>query len=393
MSIAPKKSLARRLALGGAVVAIVITGGLYTLHGRHESQAAPMAAPPPVPVLVRTLEPQKVRLWTEFSGRLHAVDSADIRPEVSGRITQVLFQDGQTVKAGDLLFVIDPRPYQAAVEKAEANLASAKTNAGFAKIDYDRAAGMLGSQAISKRIYDQAANANRVALAAVQAAQAGLDQAKVDLDHAYVRAPISGRTSRAEITLGNLVQSGSNAPLLTSIVSNDTVYADFDVDEGTYLDSIRGDARGRAAEERIPVNLTVAGDTDHVYQGKIYTFDNRINPATGTIRARAKFDNRDGSLVPGMFVTVSLSSSAAHDELLVPERAVSFDQDKKFVLVVGSGNKVAYRPIELGKQLGSDRVALKGVAAGDRIVVDGTQHAYPGMTVAPEEAARVSQAH
>jgi multidrug efflux system membrane fusion protein len=388
------KRIAGRAVFAGAVVAAIAGAAFYSEHGREVSQAAVVPPPPPaVPVTVETLEPQHIHLWSDYSGRLQAVDSAEIRPEVSGRIIQVLFQDGQSVKAGDLLFVIDPRPYKAAVERAEANLASAKANAGYAKVEFDRAAGMVGAEAIAKSVYDQRANADRVAVAAVEAAQAELDQANVDLDHAYVRAPISGRASRAEITLGNLVQSGPGAPLLTTIVSNDGIYADFDVDEQTYLDSIRSDARGLAAERRISVELTVAGDNDHVYRGKIYSFDNQIDVASGTIRARAKFDNADGALLPGMFVAVRLASGAPEDALLIPDRAVSFDQSKKYVFVVGRDDKVAYREVDLGHSVGAERVALKGVAAGDRVIVDGIQHVMPDMVVAPEEdgAARVSQ--
>jgi multidrug efflux system membrane fusion protein len=378
--------IARRVLLTGSAISAIILGGFYTEHGRQVSQAAPVSAPPAVPVLVHTVAPQSVRVWSEFSGRLHAVDSAEIRPQVSGRITQVLFQDGQTVKAGDLLYVIDPRPYQAAVEQAEANLASAKANAGFAKVEFQRAAGMIGAQAIAKSVYDQRADADRVAEAAVEGAQAALDQAQINLDYAHVRAPISGRASRAEITIGNLVQAGPGAPLLTTIVSNDGIYADFEVDEQTYIDNIRNVAKGRDAERLIPVELTIAGDTARSYQGKIYTFDNQIDVASGTIRARAKFDNTDGALVPGMFVTVRLASGSSERAMLIPDQAVSFDQSKKFVLVVGTDNKVAYREVELGQSVGPERIALGGIQPGERVIVDGIQHVMPGMVVAPQEA-------
>lgn len=379
----------RRFVLGSTLLALIAVGGAYWAWGPQlvsgNAKAAP-AAPPPVSVTVRTLKPQKVRVWSEFSGRLHAVDSAEIRPEVGGRITAVQFEDGQTVKAGDVLFVIDPRPYEAAVAKARADLASAQANANLAKIELDRAAGMLRAQAISQSIYDGRANAARVANAAIDAADATLKQAEIDLDHAYVKAPISGRASHAEITLGNLVQPGPNAPLLTTIVSNQSIYADFEVDELTYLESIRSVAKRREDERQIPVRLSVQGDTDRVYRGHIYSFDNRINPATGTIRARAKFDNADGMLVPGMFVSVKLADAAEQEALMIPDRAVGFDQSKKFVYVVADGNKVAYRPIELGKPVGSERIALSGVEAGDRVIVDGVQHVRPDAVVDPKEA-------
>jgi multidrug efflux system membrane fusion protein len=378
--------VARRPLIATAIVALVVAGGIYSARGTHSSQGSP-APSPAVPVTVHTLAEQKILVWSEFSSRLHAVDSAEVRPEVGGRITEVLFEDGQSVTAGDILFVIDPRPYEAAVARAEANLASAVTNAAFAKVEFERAANIIASQAIPQRLYDERANTSRVANATVKMAEAALRQAALDLEHAHVRAPISGRASRAEITLGNLVQPGPGAPLLTTIVSNHAIYADFEVDEQTYVETIRDYANGRDGERRIPVQLSLHGDKGRVYQGNIYTFDNRIDAASGTIRARAKFDNSDGALVPGMFVSVRLANGKEHTELLIPDRAVGFDQSKKFVYVVGDGNKVAYREVELGKQVQSQRVALKGVQAGDRVIVDGVQRVRPEIVVEATESA------
>ncbi len=386
------RRLARLSLLTSATAVVAIAGALYATQDHGATQAAALTASPPVPVMVRTLAEQKIRVWSDFSARLHAVDSAEIRPEVSGRITAVLFEDGQAVKAGDVLFIIDPRPFEASAARAEANLATAQTNAGFAKVEFDRAAGLMASQAIAQRLYDERANANRVAVAAIRAAEADLKQAKLDLEHAHVRAPITGRASRAEITLGNLVQAGPAAPLLTTIVANQTIYAEFEVDEQTYLESVSGFKGGRDDERRIPVQLTFPGDRTRSYQGAVYSFDNRINVSTGTIRARAKFDNADGALAPGMFATIRLANGAERNELLIPNRAVGFDQSKKFVLVVGPDDKVAYREVELGKQVAAQRIALKGVAAGDRVIVDGLQHVRPDMSVAPKEAPAADQA-
>jgi multidrug efflux system membrane fusion protein len=381
------KQIVRRVIVTGLVVGVLVAGGIYGQRLATPSQAEPAPPRPAVGVVVQTLAVQKVRVWSEFSGRLHAVDSAEIRPEVGGRITSVLFEDGQSVKAGDLLFVIDTRSYEAAVARTEANLASAQTNAAFAKVELDRAAGMLGSQAIAQRVYDERANASRVANAAVKAADAELKQALLDLDHAHVKAPISGRASRAEITVGNLVQTGASAPLLTTIVSNSSIYADFEVDEQTYVDTIRGHANGRDDERRIPVQLALQSDKTHAYRGMIYSFDNRIDVASGTIRARAKFDNADGALVPGMFVSVKLANATERDALLIPDRAVGFDQSKKFVYLVGPDSKVVYREVELGKQVEAQRVVLKGVEAGERVIVDGVQHVRPDVVVEAKEAA------
>jgi multidrug efflux system membrane fusion protein len=385
------KTISKRPLLTVALAALVAGGGLYAVGRSHPSEAATApAAPPAVEVTVQTLSPKKVQVWSEFSGRLHAVDQAEIRPEVNGRITEVRFHDGQNVKQGDILLVIDPRPYEAAVSRAEANLASAKTNADFARIEQQRAAGMIKTEAIAQRIYDERNNNLRVAEAAVKAAEADLKTAQVDLEHAYVRAPISGRTSRAELTVGNIVQSGPSAPVLTSVVSHQAIYADFEVDEQTYVDTIRQAAGSPEQEHKVPVQLTLEGDKSHVYQGTIDSFDNRLDVASGTIRARAKFENTDGALVPGMFVSVALASPVEHEEILVPEKAVGFDQSKKFVLVVDKDNKVEYRAVELGPQVAASRVALKGVQAGDKVIVDGIQHVRPSAVVAPHEAAQTA---
>lgn len=381
-----------RPLLATAAVALLAAGGAYTAWTPRASSEAPAAVPAAVPVTVQTLAAQKVRVWSEFSGRLQAVDSAEIRPEVGGRITQVMFEDGQAVNAGDVLFVIDPRPFEAAVARAKANLATAKSNVIYSKIELDRAASLVNSQAFAQRTLDERANASRVALASVDAAEAELKQASIDLEHAYVRSPITGRASRAEITLGNLVQPGPNAPLLTTIVANQTIYADFEVDEATYLQRIRGIAAKREDERRVPVKLSLQGDTGRVFDGTIYSFDNRIDVATGTIRARAKFDNADGLLLPGMFVTVRLADAAEREVVLVPDRAVGFDQSKKFVFVVGADNKVGYREVELGKQVQAQRIALKGVEPGDRVIVDGVQHVRPNSLVVAKESTASSVA-
>lgn len=358
------------------------------MHSLSSVQAQPQAAAPApaVPVTVRTVSSETVRVWSEFSGRLQAVDAAQIRPEVSGRITEVRFRDGQMVKAGDILFVIDPRPYEAAVAKAEANLATAQANVRFTKAEVDRATNLVKTQAIPASTFDSRVNAHRAAEASVQAAQADLKDARLDLEYAYVKAPISGRASRAEITLGNLVQAGTNAPLLTSIVSNDSIYADFEVDERTYLRSVRAQADTQEEEQQIAVELTVAGDSEKVYTGTIHTFDNRIDASSGTIRARAKFANEDHGLLPGMFAAIKLASAGEATAILVPSRAVGTNQSKRFVYVVNDENKVTYREVTLGQQVGGQRIVQSGLQQGDRVIVDGLQHVRPDVTVQVTEA-------
>jgi multidrug efflux system membrane fusion protein len=380
--------LHHKATLLGAVAVIALGVGAVALrHGPNADAAAQAAAPAPAVVAVHTVTPQNVRIWSEFSGRMHAVDAAAIRPEVSGRLVEVRVRDGQTVNTGDVMFVIDPRPYEAAAAKAEANLATAQTNAGLARIELDRAARLVQTQAVSQSTLDQRASAERAAKAAIKAAEADLAQARLDLEHAYVKAPIAGRIGRAEVTVGNLVQAGPSAPVLTSIVSNDGIYADFEVDEQTYIKSIRAHAATSDKERQVPVELTVQGDTTNVYRGTIDSFDNAIDVSSGTIRARAKFANEDRSLVPGMFVSVRLASSADTTALLVPSRAIATNQSKKFVYVVGDDNKVVYREVSLGQQVDGQRIVLRGVEPGDRVIVDGVQHVRPDAIVQVREAA------
>ncbi|HEY3638451.1 MAG TPA: efflux RND transporter periplasmic adaptor subunit [Rhizomicrobium sp.] len=374
----------RNRALLGAAAAILLGGlGLIIWHSNAGSTQAP-AAPAAVAVGVMTVHAKPVRVWSEFSGRMTAVDSADVRPEVNGRITEVRFRNGQTVKTGDILFVIDPRPYEAAIAKAEADLATARSNASFAHSDLARAQALIGAQAISRAYYDQRVNAQGVADASIKGAEAELATAKVDLDHAYVKAPIGGRVSRAELTVGNVVQSGVNAPLLTSIVSNDGIYADFDVDEQTYLQTVRAHATTAAREQQIPVDLTIPGDTGHSYQGTIESFDNRISTGTGTIRARARFANADGTLVPGMFVSVKLANARDSNAILVPEAALGSDQSKRYVFVVDATNHATYRAVALGDEVGGERVVTSGLHDGDRVIVSGLQKIQPGAQVDPQ---------
>lgn len=273
--------------------------------------------------------------------------------------------------------------------QAEATIASDEANLQFAVLDQSRNDLLLKTRVIAQRDYDQTNTKKDAATAALLGAQAELKKALVDLDHAYVKAPISGRVSRAELTVGNLVLGGSGAsappPLLASIVSNDGIYADFEVDEQTYLETIRDTAKGSSQEKTIPVELSVQGGTGRVYKGFIETFDNRIDVNSGTIRARAKFDSKDQTLVPGMFVSVPLASSHEQNLLLVSDRAIGFDQSKEFVFIVTSDNTVRYREVDLGTELGGQRVVLKGLDAGDRVIVDGVQRVHPGDTVDPKE--------
>jgi membrane fusion protein, multidrug efflux system len=379
----PRRWVIIGLVAGAAAIAVgAIVPGEYE---RAAQASVPPAANAAVPVTVNLLAPQTVNPFAEFSGRINAVDYAEIRPQVAGRIVDIRFHDGQRVNQGDILFVIDPRPYEAAVTKAEADLATARNNAKFAKIESERGSQLVKTSALSLETYDQRANADAVAQAAVQSAQAALTAAQINVDYAYIKAPISGRISRAEITLGNLVGSPTAPPpLLASIVSDNGVYADFEVDEQTYLNNVRNYGQAQERQQTIPVELAIRGDSGHTYRGTIESFDNRIDNGSGTIRARARFANSDGSLIPGMFVSVRMGNGKLDDALVVPESAIGNDQSKRFVFVVGDNNKAEYRTVQLGPQVDGKRVVLAGIKAGDRVILDHLQRLAPGAQVAPQ---------
>lgn len=331
------------------------------------------------------VEQKPVQIWQSFSGRLEAVDYVEIRPQVTGTIKDIKFADGQIVNKGDVLLIIDPAPYEAAANQAKADLQSARDQATLAQKDLARAQDLIKTGAIPKRVLDERQSGAQVTKSAIAAAAARLDQAKIDVDRAYVKAPISGRIGRAERTIGNLVQAGPNAPLLTSIVSSDGIYADFQVDEETYLKYVRGEgAADAAAESQVPVRMTLNSDKATVYQGRVQSFDNRIDTTSGTIRARALFPNENGRLLPGMFATIEMGGAGTQDSITVPERAVSTDQDRKFVYVIGADKALAYREITPGAVVEGQRVVLSGLKPGEIIVTEGLIRLRPGMKVAPQ---------
>ncbi|UTF59142.1 efflux RND transporter periplasmic adaptor subunit [Gilvimarinus sp. DA14] len=347
-------------------------------------------APPPPAVDVLVLEPESVRTWVEFSGRLAPVESAKIRPLVGGVIQKVLFAEGQQVEQGQPLFVIDPRPHQAAVAEAEARLAVAQSRAQLAQDELKRSQQLVNDKLISQSIYDAARSAKHVADADVKQAEAVLSQQQLNLEYAHITAPISGRVSRAELTAGNVVDAGINAPVLTEIVATNQLFAEFNVDEATYIEFVRS----VQDPQQMPVKLTLARDSDVVYEGRISSFDNRLDPTSGTIRARAVIDNRDGALTAGMFANVRLGAASINEVLLVPSLAVSTNQSKKFVLVVDDTNTATYREVTLGEYYQGRRVVAAGLSPGERVIVNGLSHVRPNTVVAPREVAtEVAAAH
>ncbi len=364
--------------------AAILSGIAGFYYVTTANAAAPAAVPPAPAVDVVVVQPQEIRTWANFSGRLSPVESAAIKPLVSGTIQQVLFKDGQQVKKGQPLFVIDPRPHQASVQRAQAQLATAQSRAKLARDELSRLQQLITAKLVSQSIYDSALSGDQVAQAAVQEAEAALSQAKLNLEYAHISAPISGRISRAELTVGNVVEAGPNAPQLAQVVASDKLYAEFNVDEATYIQFVRN----TKSAEQMPVELTLANASttavpNVVYQGYITAFDNRLDTNSGTIRARAVFDNNDGALTAGMFANVRLGSAEKTSTLLAPERAIGTNQSKKFVLVVDEKNVANYREITLGDHYQGQRVILTGVNAGDKIIVNGLSHVRPNSVVNP----------
>jgi RND family efflux transporter MFP subunit len=365
------------LPVGFIVVAMVLAG--------CAPQAAPAPQAPPVSV-AKVLE-RKVNDWDEFTGRIQAIDSVEIRPRVSGYIERVAFTEGGLVKKGDLLFVIDPRPYRAELAKAQADAAAAKTRAELARNEVARAERLLSARAISQEEYDERVNRAQETSSGVAAAAAAVEVARLNLEFTQVVSPIDGRVSKAEVTPGNLVGSGERATLLTTVVSVDPVYVEFTGDEQVYLKYIsmsKSGERASSRDEPNPVWMGLANEEGFPHPGYMSFVDNQLDPATGTIRGRAIFRNPDGVFTPGLFARVKLLGSGKYDAILISDRAVGTDQSQKFVLVVGADNTLSYRPVKLGRIVQGLRVVLAGLQPGETIVVNGVQHVRPGMPVAPQ---------
>lgn len=370
----------------------VLAGGykLFSAQAKAPEGQAQGGAPQAMPVSVEIIKSQPVQMWKEFSARLEAVDYAEIRPQVGGIIKEVKFEDGQYVKQNDALYVIDRRPYQAIVNRVIADVDAAVNEAELAKKELDRAKNLIEADAISEKIYDERQNDVKIAEARAASAKAQLQTARINLGYATVKAPISGKVSRDEIKVGNLVEAGSNAPILTTIVSDEGIYADFEVDEKTYLKEIRTKTEG-GDEKLIPVEL-ITSDKTTIYKGAVQSFDNRIDTTSGTIRARAFFENENGVLLPGMFATVKMGSATPEDRIIVPEKAIGTDQDRKFVYVVDAENKVNYRPISIGDSVNGSRIVLSGLQEGDQVIVDGIIRIRPNMIVAPQVKSAMKEA-
>ena len=387
MNQVPLQTRRRLWVAGTTVTAIVAALASVVMLESGPAKATPSPAVQAMPVSVAKVEQSEVATWNEFSGRLEAVERVDIRSRVAGTVQAVHFREGALVKAGDLLLTIDPAPYQADVDRAEAQVLAAQARLTNAKANYARSKQLLEDHAISQREYDDALNAQSEADANLRAAQAQAQSAKLSLGYTQVRAPVSGRVGKLEITTGNLVAAGPGAPVLTTLVSVSPIYASFDADEQVVARALRelpAGASARAQIEKIPVQMGTVADAATPIAGHLQLVDNQVDARSGTVRVRAVFDNADGSLMPGQFAHLRMGQVKADPALLINERAVGTDQSKKFVMVVGADDKAQYREVTLGANVDGLRIVTSGLKPGERIVVNGLQRVRPGALVAPQ---------
>jgi membrane fusion protein, multidrug efflux system len=348
------------------------------------------AAPPPPAVTVATPTVRTVTDWDEFVGRFEAINQVQIRARVGGFVDSIDFKDGAFVKAGDLLYVIDPRPYTATLLQAQGQLADAKAKVDLAERELARAAELVRTNAVSEAVVDQRRQQSQAAHAAVLQAEGALKRAELDVSFTNVTAPIAGRISRHLVSVGNLVQGGeAGATVLTSIVSMDPIHIYFDMDEATYLKNNRLWHEGRRPSSRETPNavqIMLSGETKPSHEGNMDFVDNRLDVATGTLRGRAVVPNTDLSILPGQFARIRVIGSAPYDALLLPDTAITNDQSRKIVFVVNKDNTVEMRPVTLGPLDQGLRVIREGITKDDRVVVDGLQRARVGAKVTPQAA-------
>ncbi|MGI4838946.1 MAG: multidrug efflux RND transporter periplasmic adaptor subunit MexE [Janthinobacterium lividum] len=365
-----------------AAIALVV----MTACGRAPEVAQAPAAPQ---VSVAKVLEQPINEWDEFTGRLEAPETVEVRPRVSGQIDKVAFTEGALVKKGDLLFQIDPRPFQAEVNRLDAQLAQARATAARTDNEAQRGERLKASNAISAELAETRTTTAQEARAGVAAIQAQLDLARLNLSFTRVTAPISGRVSRAAITAGNIVAADQTP--LTTLVSTEKVYAYFDADERVFLKYNQLSRAGQRSQTS-PVYLGLSNEDGNPHLGQMDFVDNQVNPRTGTIRGRAVFDNSDGSYTPGLYARLKLVGSKTYDAVLIKDEAVGTDLGKKFVLVMDKDNKAAYRSVELGPKLEGLRIVRSGLVKGDSIVVNGLQRVRPGSTVTPQDVPMASDA-
>jgi RND family efflux transporter MFP subunit len=362
-----------------ALAAMLIVTGC----GKHGAATAP---PPPVVSVVQPIARDVVE-WDEYIGRLESPETVELRARVSGYLDKVHFKEGKPVKAGDLLFTIDRRPYKADLDRAAADYERAQSQTELARNDADRAQKLIQTKAISTEDFDTKVKNYAAAQAAERSARATLDLAKLNYEFTEIRAPIDGRISRALVTQGNLISggvSGAGATLLTTIVSLDPLYLYGDADERAILKYIRLSREGSrvsARDKEIPAEMGLADENGFPHKGYMDFVDNRIDPNTGTMRARGVFTNTDQSLSPGFFARIRIPGSGKYPALLLPDRALGSDQAQKFVYVVNAEKKVEFRPVKIGPMIDGLRVVKEGLKAGESVIVEGLMRVRPGVVV------------
>ena len=371
--------------LAGVAPSLVLAAALAGCGASQPPQAAAAAAPP-----VTVAQPVKrtVTDWDEFTGRFEAVEEVQVKARVGGFVTNVEFKDGDMVRAGDLLYLIDSRPFEAVAAQADGQLADARAKAELAKRDLDRGLNLVQTSAVSEQVVDQRRQALQAAHAAETIAEGALKAAQLNLEFTHVLAPITGRVSRHLVSVGNLVQGSDNgaSTLLTSIVSLDPIYIYFDVDEPTYLKNNKLWFEGKRPSSRDnsnPVQVALTGETKPSHEGKMDFVDNRMDVSTGTLRSRALIPNKDLSILPGQFGRVRLIGSSPYEALLVPDTAIATDQSRKIVFVVKDDNTVEAKTVVLGPIDEDLRVIREGLQAEDKVIIDGLQRARVGAKVSP----------
>ncbi|BFT29491.1 efflux RND transporter periplasmic adaptor subunit [Alteromonas sp. D210916BOD_24] len=371
------KTISRFLAIVGLAAVVAACGG------DEQDPSQSMQASVAVPVDVATVVSQRLTEWDNFTGRLESPHVVALRPRVSGYIDFVAFDEGEYVKQGQTLFLIDNRTFKAEVDRLTAQLEEAKSRVELAEQNYKRAVTLRKTQAVSEELLDARLAEKNQALASLNQTQAALEVARLNRGFARVEAPISGRVSRAHVTEGNFVSAGQTE--LTRIVSTDKLYAYFDIDEHTYLNYINDSANAATAVNEQPVAMRLANESEYHHWGQIDFIDNQVNSSTGTLRVRAVFNNEEGRLIPGLFAHLKLAGDTLEQGILIKEKAIGTDLNNKFVLVVNDQNIVEYRAVALGDKVGSMRIIKSGLAANDTIVVDGLQRVRPGAEVMASE--------
>jgi RND family efflux transporter MFP subunit len=365
----------------------LLSGLILLLAACTQQSAPPSTTPPPPKVTVSQPLSRDVMEWEEYTGRLEAVESVEVRARVSGYLQSVNFKDGGLVKKGDLLFVVDPRPYQAELQRTKAELAMATARFEQAEKDFARAQLLLRSRAMSEEEVDTRLSARRQAHESIQAARATVEAAQLNVEFTQVRAPISGRISRNFVSVGNLITGGAaQSTILTTLVPLDPIYCYFETDERTYLKEIRrshNGTGGNSQEARTPVYLALADEVEFLHKGSVDFIDNRLDPNTGTITARAVIPNPSLTLTPGLFARVRMPTSDTYRALLLPPEAVGSDLSQQFVFVVNDQNLAEYRQVTLGPMIDGSRVIRRGLQPDNWVIVNGIQRVKTGAKVDP----------